>query len=29
MVNLGEEPNLGGCHRIVVGEEKLEFEDAS
>lgn len=27
--DLGKEADLGRCHRVVVGEEKLELEDTT
>ena len=29
MKDLGEEPDLGRCHGVVVGEEKLELKDTA
>jgi hypothetical protein len=29
VIDLGQEADLGGCHRVVVWQEKLEFENAA
>lgn len=29
VVDLGEEANLGGRHRVVIGEEEFEVKDTS
>ena len=29
MVDLGQKPDLGGRHRVIIGKEQLELEDAA